>query len=100
MKIMMPLNIIDVLAAATPIVASVASALTSKNNKTESNSNVVTPVTVTREYSKPQPKEVNITINNHFHVHSQREAVAVATEITDQMFNSTGKLLSDTRYII
>ena len=68
---MTPIDIVNVLTAATPIVASVASI--AKNNA-ENN-----------ERQNIQPTNINITINNHFYNNSEYEAVMKASKLQNDV---------------
>ena len=68
---MTPIDIVNVLTAATPIVASVASI--AKNNA-ENN-----------ERKNIQPTNINITINNHFYNNSEYEAVMKASKLQNDV---------------
>ena len=65
---MTPMDIVNVLTAATPIVASVATI--AKNN----NRNI-------------QPANINITINNHFYTNSNYESMMKASQIQNEVIN-------------
>ena len=81
---MMPVNIVDVLTAAAPIVATLA---TVANKKSENNNGKDSPKT-----------NVSVTINNNFYTKSQEEAVAAASTIQKQMVDSFSS--SGNRYIL
>lgn len=75
----MPINIIDVLTAATPIVASVAS-IVAGNKKPDNKQEETFPV-------KQQPN-INITITNHFYTNSTRDSIQASKIIEEQIKDS------------
>ena len=83
---MIPFNIIDVLTAATPIVASVATMVTNKDKPEE------------KENKEKQPTTININITNHFYVNSDEDAIHAANVIEKNI--KVSMLQSGIRYII
>ena len=80
---MAPLDIIQVLTAAAPIAASVASIVSGdKSERIET-------------CSRPS---INVTINNNFYISSKEEALSAANRIQDQAIDSV--INSGSRYII
>ena len=73
-----PFDIVKILTAAAPIVASI----TSMSNKSETN-------------NKPSTE---VTINNNFYVNSEKDATKIANTINDQLLESIKS--SGTRYMI
>lgn len=67
------LSITEILKAAAPIVASVASINADKNKKNE---------------TENKDKVVNVTIHNHFHMNSEEEAKHVASKIEEQILKN------------
>lgn len=82
---MTPLDIIEVLTAATPIVASVTN-MASKN-KSENNDRKENPA-----------MNISITINNNFYTSSEREAMMAASKLQDQLLS--GIAAANNRYIV
>ena len=80
-----PIDIVKVLTAAAPIVASVASMVNA--NKSEN---------IKKEENK-EPK-INVTINNNFYTNSEKEAVVAATQVQKQVIDGTSA--TNTRYLI
>lgn len=86
----MPVNIIDVLTAAAPIVASVANIATS-NKKSDTNQGIIP--------EKQQPNTtININITNHFYTNSNQDSIKVAKTVEDQVKNSV--IESGIRYLL
>lgn len=90
-----PINIIDVLAAATPIVASVASIVTS-NKKPVEDKNKTEDINTDKKDT--QPPNINITINNHFYTIPKQEDIIVAAQkneeqIVDSIISSGNRYL-------
>ena len=75
------INLVEVLTAAAPIVASVM------------NKNKVEVIDKTNEERKSTPN-INITINNHFHVTSEKDIIDASQKVQEQIIDST------TRYLI
>lgn len=71
---MTPIDIVNVLTAATPIVASVAS-IAKKGAEAYEKKNI-------------QPTSINITINNHFYNNSEYEAVMKASKMQNDAITS------------
>lgn len=79
---MTPIDIVNVLTAATPIVASVASI--AKNNAENEKKN------------ETQPTNINITINNHFYNNSEREAMMNASRMQNEVIGAIAS--NETRF--
>lgn len=73
-------NLVEVLTAAAPIVASVM------NNKK------VEVIDTAKEDRKVIPN-INITINNHFHVSSQSDIIEASEKIQEQIIDGTTRYL-------
>ena len=80
-----PFDIVKVLTAAAPIVASVTSMV--NGNK---------PENIKREDNK-EPK-INVTIYNNFYTNSEKEAVSAATQVQKQVVE--GISATNTRYLL
>ena len=86
---MMPINIIDVLTAATPIVASVANIVTS-NKKSDNAQEINT--------TKQPNNTININITNHFYTNCEQDSYKVAKTVEEQVKNSV--IESGIRYLL
>lgn len=93
---MTPISIIEVLTAATPIVASLASIANSNKpvDKNESKSN-----TEVCNIKEKQPRNINITINNHFYTNpSEKDVIICAEKNQEQIADLISS--SENRYIL
>lgn len=68
---MTPIDIVNVLTAATPIVASMAS-IAKENSEMKARNNI-------------QPANINITIHNHFYNNSEYEALMKASKLQNEV---------------
>lgn len=73
------INIVEVLTAAAPIVASIM------------NKNKVEVVDATKEERKAP--NINITINNHFHVSSEKDLIDASGKVQEQIIDGTTRYL-------
>lgn len=89
-----PIDIVSILTAATPIVASIA------NNFAKKSENEYKVALEEKRASVPvqQPNYINITINNNFYVASQKEALHKSQVIEQDLFK--GISLGEERYSI
>lgn len=79
-----PLDIINVLTAAAPIVASVASIAN-------------TPEPVIHKENPNVTNNISITVNNHFYTGTEREAIDTASRLQNDLI---GNVTSDNRYTL
>lgn len=80
---MTPLDIVNVLTAAAPIVATVASA-------TKKSENI--------ERKDKEEKTINVTINNNFYTNSESQAMEAASKVQEQVISSLNS--SGPRYML
>ena len=82
---MTPLDIVNVLTAAAPIVASVASIASTPEP------------TVIRKETPTVTNNISVTVNNHFYTNSEREAMITAMQMQNEII---GTITSGTRYML
>ena len=91
---MVPFDIVKVLTAAAPIVATVASACKSEKEKPVE---VIKEAPVTKNITK---NNINVTYNNYFYINSPKEAIDIASRMQNQMNQMFSGNSSETRYML
>ena len=83
---MTPLDIVNVLTAAAPIVASVASIANTPEPEIRKETPIVT-----------NTNNISVTVNNYFYTNSEREAMSAASAMQGEII---GAITSGTRYML